>query len=257
MARFLRSAVLVLLAAALLGGCASLEVSEKDSPEVILDKANQAREKGLYSKAVENYQRLESLHPYSRQALQAQIMTAYTYYLKGDALPAVHAAERFIRLHPRNAHVDYALYLKGIAHYAQIGQADRDPEHARKAIEAFSQLLRQHPMSRYAADAMARMRKVDRILARHELHVARYYLDRQAFVAAANRCHRVLTRHANTPVQARALRLLAEAYAHLGLDQLAGETVAILAHNFPESPELAAARTAVEGASVVGADPDA
>lgn len=254
MARLLRSVILVLLAGTLLGGCASLDVSEKDSAEVILDKADQARERGLYSKAVENYQRLESLYPYSREALQAQIMTAYTYYLKGDALPAVHAADRFIRLHPRNSHVDYARYLKGIAHYAQIGKPDRDPKHARKAIEAFGQLMRQHPESRYVPDAMQRMRRADRVLARHEIHVARYYRDREAYVAVVNRCQRVLTEHNAPSTFAPALSLMAEGYARMGLDELAQETLAILAHNYPDSPELAAARSAVASAPVVGAD---
>lgn len=257
MARFARSALLTLVAASLLAGCASLDVSEKDSAEVILDKADRAREQGLYSKAVENYQRLESLYPYSRETLQAQLMTAYTYYLKGDALPASHAADRFIRLHPRNPHVAYARYLKGIAHYAQIGKADRDPEPARKAIEALNQLLRQHPDSRYTADAIRRVRQADRTLARHELHVARYYFDRQAYVAAANRCHRVLTEHSVGPATAPALGLMARAYARLGLDDLASDTLAILAHNYPESPELTAARRAVAQAPVLGADPDA
>jgi outer membrane protein assembly factor BamD len=257
MAPLLRSAVPILLAAFLLGGCSTLEVSEDDPPGVILDKAERARDGGLYTKAIENYQRLESLYPYSREALQAQLMTAYTYYLKGDALPAVHAAERFIRLHPRNAHVDYALYLKGIAHYAKVGKPDRDPEHARKAIEAFRQLARQHPESHYLPDAIKRMHRLDRLLARHELHVAHYYLDRQAYVAAVNRCHRILTKHAGSPTMEPALALMARAYARLGLDTLARETVAILAHNYPDSPELPAARAAVEGAPVIGADPDA
>ncbi|HKJ70853.1 MAG TPA: outer membrane protein assembly factor BamD [Gammaproteobacteria bacterium] len=258
MARIARSVVLILFAVALVGGCSTLEVSEKDSPQVILDKARRARDGGLYSQAIDSYQRLESLYPYSREALQAQLMTAYTYYLKGDALPAVHAAERFIRLHPRNPHVDYALYLKGIAHYAQIGKADRDPEPARKAIESFSQLIRRQPDSPYAPDAMRRMAKADRLLARHELHAARFYLDRQAYVAAVNRCSRVLTEHARGPATAPALGVMARAYARLGLDQLARETLAILAHNYPDSPQVPATRSAVEGANVIGgADPDA
>ena len=254
MVRMLRSILLVLFAGALMGGCSSLDVSEKDSAEVILEKANKARDRGLYSKAVENYQRLESLYPYSREALQAQIMTAYTYYLKGDALPAVHAADRFIRLHPRNPHVDYVRYLKGVAHYANIGQPDRDPKHARKAIEAFSQLIRQHPDSRYVPDALKRMRRADRILAQHELHVARFYMDRQAYVAVVNRSQRVLTDHGDPSAFAPALGLMAEGYARMGLDELARETLAILAHNYPDSPELSAARSAVETVPVVGAD---
>ncbi|MEF8793646.1 outer membrane protein assembly factor BamD [Thiohalorhabdus sp.] len=252
MARLLRSVILILLAGALLSGCASMGVSEGDSAEAILDKADQARKSELYSQAIETYQRLESLYPYSREALQAQLMTAYTYYLKGDALPAVNAADRFIRLHPRNPHVDYARYLKGIAHYANIGEPDRDTKHAKKAIEAFSQLIRQHPESGYASDAVRRMRRADSVLARHQIHVARYYMDRQAYVAVVNRCHRVLTDHGDPSAFAPALGLMAEGYARMGLDELAQETLVILARNYPDSPELATARSAVENAPVVG-----
>jgi outer membrane protein assembly factor BamD len=175
-------------------------------------------------------------------------MTAYAYYLKGDSLAAVRAAERFVRLHPRNPHVDYALYLQGIAHYSQIGKADRDPEPARKAIEALSQLLRQHPDSVYASDAHRRMRMANRVLARHSLHVARYYYDRAAFVAVVNRCRRILTQHPGTPATEAALGLMARGYARLGLPELADTSLAILAHNFPESGELAATRSVVQEA---------
>ena len=238
---------LALGAALLLGACTTLEVSEEDSPAEILKKAAQARDNGLYSQAITNYQRLESLYPYSRQALQAQIMTAYTYYLKGDSLAAVRAADRFLRLHPRNPHVDYALYLKGIAHYQKIGDPDRDPEHARKAAEIFRQLLRQHPDSLYAEDGRLRLRVADRILAGHDLHVARYYFDRRAFVAAASRCRRVLTEHPGTPSVEPALGLMARSYSRLDLDRLAADTLAILAHNFPDSPEIATTRAELEG----------
>ncbi len=234
-------------AAFLLAGCTTLEVSEEDSPAEILDKAALARDKGLYTQAITNYQRLESLYPYSREALQAQIMTAYTYYLKGDSLATVRAAERFIRLHPRSPHVDYALFLQGIAHYQKIGKPDRDPEHARKAVETFLQLLRKHPDSLYTEDAHRRVRVADRILAGHDLHVARYYFDRTAFVAAANRCQRILTEHPGTPAVEPALALMARSYSRLDLDRLAQDTLAILAHNFPNSPAVATTRRELAG----------
>ena len=237
--------IIVTLAALAATGCSTLEVTEGDSAEVILDKAHRALERRLYSQAVDNYQRLESLYPYSRHSLQAQIMTAYTYYLKGDALAAVRAAERFIRLHPRNPHVDYARYLKGIAHYAQIGKADRDPEPARKAIEALSQLIRQHPDSVYASDARRRIQTANRTLAQHHLHVARFYWDRGAYVAVVNRCRRILTEHPGTPASEPALGLMARGYARLALPDLAADSLAILAHNYPESPELGRTRDLV------------
>lgn len=245
MARFGPILAGMLLAVAFLAGCSSVKVSEGDSAEVILEKSRRAIERGQYEQAVSNYRRLESLYPYSRQALQAQIMTAYALYRKGDAGPAVQAADRFIQLHPRHPHVDYARYLKGLAHYSQIGEPDRDPEAANKAIEAFSQLLRQHPESSYANDALQRMHRADLVLARHELHVARFYLDRGAYVAMVNRCHRILTRHAGTTTVEPALALMARGYARLGLEDLARDTLAILKHNFPESSLLPGVRSEV------------
>ncbi|MFP4561315.1 MAG: outer membrane protein assembly factor BamD [Thiohalorhabdus sp.] len=245
MRRFKRILLALLAATLLVGGCTTLEVAEDDDPEEILAKARTAMEQGLYSQAVDSYQRLESLYPYSREALQAQIMTAYVYYLKGDSLAAVNAAERFVRLHPSSPHVDYALYLQGIAEYQKIGKADRDPEPARKAIEALTQLIRQHPESEYVADAHARIRKAHEILAEHHLHVARFYMDREAFLAAANRARTVLTEHPTTPAVEPALDLMTRGYTELRLEELARQTLAILAHNYPDSDHLPAARAMV------------
>ncbi len=235
----------VLMTASWLGGCGSAQVKEGDAPDLILEKARRAIEQGRYGQAIDRYRRLESLYPYNRQALQAQIMTAYAYYRKGEAVPAVQAAERFIQLHPRHPRVDYARYLKGLAHYSQIGEPDRDPENARKAVEAFGQLLRQHPNSPYAEDALKRMHRANQLLAQHELHVARFYLDRQAYVAMVNRCHRILTRHSHSEAVEPALALMARGYARLGLEVLHRETLAILKRNYPNSPWLSKAREEV------------
>jgi outer membrane protein assembly factor BamD len=238
--------ILALLTAAVAGGCASgPDVAETDPPERILEKADSSLRRSMFNQAVERYQRLESLHPYSRHALQAQIMTAYAYYLQGEALAAEKAAERFIRLHPGNPHVDYMLYLQGLAHYKQIGEPDRDPEPAREAIEAFAKLLRKHPDSVFAPDAAKRLQRADRVLARHNLHIARYYFDREAYIAAANRCRTVLTEHPDSGQRAQALGLMARSYDRLRLDDLARDTLAVLKHNFPDSAAYSEARAAL------------
>lgn len=241
----LRSLLALLAPLLVLPGCATLDVQEDDSAQTILKKAAKARDRALYNKAVSSYQKLESFYPYSREAVQAQLQIPYTYYLKGDAGAAAHAADRFLRLHPRSPHADYAQYLKGISRYAQIGKPDRDPEQARKAVDAFARLARQHPDSPYVPDALQRTQKARRILARHELVVARYYFERAAYVGAAKRCHRVIQEFQDTAAVERALGLLARSYARLRLPQLADDTVAILEHNFPDSDHLSAARSAV------------
>ncbi len=240
-----------------LNGCASPGTStqgsgQESAPAQLLEKGTQALRQRRYDQALERYERIESLYPYSHHALQAQLMVAYTHYLKGESLAAINAADRFMRLHPRNRHVDYALYLKGISHYRNIGEANREIVPARKAIETLSKLLRRYPDSSYAGDARKRIRQANRLVARHELHVAHYYFDRRAYVATINRCHTVLTNDVATYSREPALALMVQSYARLGLLDLAEDTLAILAHNYPESNYLGQARQAVERATPIG-----
>jgi outer membrane protein assembly factor BamD len=247
--RSLSGLALVAALLATLPACTTLKVKEGDSAETILEKAAASRDRALYSQAISNYQKLESFYPYSREAIQAQLEIPYTYYLKGDAMAAVQAADRFLRLHPRSPHADYAQYLKGVSRYAQIGSPKRDPEQAREAVDAFARLANQYPDSPFVPDARQRTQKARAILARHELHVARYYFDRGAYVAAANRCHRIIRRYQDNTAVEPALGLLTRTYARLRLRALAEDTLAILEHNFPDSGHLGTARNAVQSLS--------
>ena len=97
----------------------------------------------------------------------------------------------------------------------------------------------------FAPDAAKRLARADRVLARHNLHIARYYFDRKAFIAAANRGRTVLTQHPASPERADALGILARSYHRLKLDGLAQDTLAILEHNYPDSDQVAKTRAAI------------
>ncbi|MEK7878197.1 MAG: outer membrane protein assembly factor BamD, partial [Pseudomonadota bacterium] len=164
---------------------------------------------GNYEKAIKLYEKLESRYPYGRYAQQAQLEIAYAYYKDKDVASSVAAADRFIKLHPNHPSVDYAYYLRGLASfnddlgllgsYAGQDMTERDPKASREAFQAFKDLVTRFPDSKYTPDSIQRMNYLVNALASHEVHVARYYMKRSAFVAAANRAQYALKNYPQAP----------------------------------------------------------
>jgi len=205
-----------------------------------------------WEQAVKLYEQLEGKFPYGRFAQQAQIEVAYAYYKQGETAQAVAALDKFLKLHPNHPNVDYALYLKALANFKEdlgplsrlITQdlADRDPKAARESFEGFKELVTRFPESRYAPDARARMAYLIEALARHEINVARYYLRRGAYLAAANRAQDDITRFPNSPSHREALDIMIEAYDRMGMAELRDDAKKVLAKNFPGDPMAEASR---------------
>lgn len=203
---------------------------------------------GNYQRAIQLFERLEARYPFGPYAQQAQLEVAYAYYKDNEPASAIAAADRFIRLHPNHPHVDYAYYLKGLANFVEergllagLGSQDmseRDPKAAREAFDAFRELVTRFPDSKYTPDALARMRYLVNALASHEVHVARYYFKRGAYVAAANRGKYVVENYPQAPALEEALYLMAQSYDRLELTDLRDDALRVLKLNFPNSPYL-------------------
>lgn len=254
--------VMAWLLAASLPGCGLLpeQIDETGSwsASKLYATAKEALGDGNYERAIQLFEKLEARYPYGPYAQQAQLEVAYAYYKDNEPVSAIAACERFIKLHPNHPHVDYAYYLKGLANFiedqslfARFGDQDmseRDPRAAREAYEAFKELVDRFPQSKYAADAAARMRYLVNALASHEVHVARYYYKRGAFVAAVNRGKYVLEHYQRSPAVEEALGIMARAYEKLGMNDLRDDTLRVLKLNFPNSPWLTGEGLKVEKA---------
>lgn len=209
-----------------------------------LDQLNSQNFRG----AVATYQALESRFPFGRFADQAQIEIVYAYYRNSELEAARAAADRFIRLHPENDNVDYAYYMKGLASFNEesglisrflpVDQTKRDPGLARESFADFSQLLAIYPDSPYAADARARMVHLRNNLAAYEVHVATYYVERRAYIAALRRAQYVVENFQGTPAVADGVALMAECYLRLGLNELADTSLALLRENYPDHASI-------------------
>ena len=179
-------------------GCASnTDNSEEASELALYESAQSGMAAGNYKDAVSRLQALEARFPFGRYAEQSQLEIIYAYYKSSQAEAARAAADRFIRLHANHPNVDYAYYLRGLASFEEdenfltkifpLDPSKRDPGAARESFEDFSLLIRRFPSSEYAPDAQRRMRYLKNLLAESELHAARYYIYRGAYMAAANR----------------------------------------------------------------------
>ncbi len=245
---------LALIAALWLTGCALFgaptEIDETKGWPVqrIFSEAEQKMRDRDYEKAIKYYQTLESRYPHGRYATQAQLEIAYAYFKKNDPASCIAAADRFIKLHPNHPNIDYAYYIKGLATFNERGIieklteqqiSDRDPKSLRESFSALKELVTRYPESRYVKDATLRMSYLVNTLANHELHVARYYMKRQAYVAAVNRSKYVLEYYPETPAVEEALVIMISAYGLLGMEDLKGDTMRVLQTNYPNSKMLA------------------
>jgi len=238
--------VLVLAACGTFGG-------EQDtlgwSAEKLYADAKDDIEAGRYDSAVKTLETLESRYPFGRWAQQAQIDIAYAHYKNNDRAQALAAVERFLKLYPNHPSLDYVYYLKGLINFndqqgwlATLGGQDlseRDLDAARESFDAFKQVVTRFPESKYADDAEARMKFLVNAMAAGEVHIARYYYQRGAYVASANRAQAAIRRYPQAPAVEEALYILMHSYAKLGLDDLRGDAERVLRRNFPDSQFLA------------------
>jgi outer membrane protein assembly factor BamD len=249
----MRSSLLGAFAALLIAGCGLLSSSQDDetigwSAQRLYGEAKDAMTAKEWPKAIKYLEKLEARYPYGRFAQQAQLEVAYAHWKDGERASAVAAADRFIKLYPNHPSVDYAWYLKGLINFnenqgllaflATPDMSDRDPKASREAFESFKEVVTRFPDSKYAEDSALRMRYLVNALASHEIHVARYYMKRGAFVAAANRAQYAIQHYPQSPAIEEAIFVLVRAYDALGMNDLRDAADRVMRTNFPESRYL-------------------
>ncbi|GAB4118212.1 MAG: outer membrane protein assembly factor BamD [Rubrivivax sp.] len=242
----LRQSALVLLATVLLVGCGSARKDPRDaSAEEVYAEAKADLDNGAYDAAIRGLSRVEALGAGTLVAQQAQLDLAYAQWKSGEREVALATLDRFIKFNPSSPALDYAIYLRGLVNFndnlgllgaiSRQDLSERDQQASRDAFLSFKQLVDQFPNSRYTPDAAQRMAYIVNSLASHEVHVARYYYRRGAYVAAANRAQRAVAEFQNSPSAEEALYIMAQAYDKLGLTALRDGADRVLKQNFPDS----------------------
>jgi outer membrane protein assembly factor BamD len=247
--------------ALLLAGCSTVTEDKTAawSPNKIYAEAQDELKSGAYDKAVPLFEKLEGRAAGTPLAQQAQLEKAYAHYKAGEQAQSIATLDRFMKLHPASPAYDYALYLKGLVNFndnlglfsslTRQDLSERDQKAAKESFEAFKELATRFPESRYAPDARARMTYIVNSLAQYEVHVARYYYSRGAYVAAVNRAQSALTDYQDVPALEEALFILVRSYDALGMTQLRDDTRRVMEKTYPQSEYLTrGAKSAPQGA---------
>ncbi|MFC1589744.1 outer membrane protein assembly factor BamD [Pseudomonadota bacterium] len=243
---------LTLLLSVLLTACSTMDVdpTAEWTAKEFYDEARSSLDAGEFQTAITNLETLEARFPFDPYAKQAQLDVAYAYYKFEEPESAISAVDRFMRLHPRDPHIDYAYYLKGLVNFNRgIGflddwfprdQAHHDASVMQQAYNDFSSLVRLYPDSHYAGDAHQRMVFLRNKMAQKEIEIAEFYIERETWLSAINRAKTVIERYQDSIWSHRALEIMVEGYKNLGLKDLASDAERVLSMNKPgldiESP---------------------
>ncbi len=231
-------------------GCSSSDDTEVDkvpdkSAQALFVDAREALDNALYKKAIQILSAIDSRYPFGPISHQVQLDLIYSYYKSSDTAQGIALADRFLRLNPNNANVDYVYYMRALMNLsteenlfqdlAGIDRSDRDPTASRDAFNDLKTIITDYPESKYAADARKRMIAIKSRLAKYELAVARFYLKREAYASAANRGRYIVEYYNPSEEVEQALEIMIECYDKMGLKDLKNNAKQVLAANFPNN----------------------
>ena len=242
MLKLSRSAALILACAVAvpLAGCATGK-GKGDTAYIARDvntlyaASKRLLDRGDYELAAKMFDEVERQHPYSVWARRAQLMSAFSYYMAQKYTDAISSAQRFVTIHPGNAEAPYASYLISMSYYQQIEDVTRDQAITQQASQAFGELIRRYPDSRYASDARLKLDLINDHLAGKEMEVGRFYQRSGNWLAASLRFREVIEKYQTTSHTPEALERLVESYLALGVPDEARKTAAVLGKNYPDS----------------------
>lgn len=242
--------IIFLMLTLAIAGCSSSDqkdiekVPDKSAQALFVD-ARDALDNGLYQKAIQILSAIDSRFPFGPISHQVQLDLVYAYYKSGDSAQGIALADRFLRLNPTHQNIDYVYYMRALINIdtetnlfqdmVGIDRSDRDPAASKSAFQDLKTLVTKYPESKYTADARKRMIDIKSRLARYEIAVAKFYIEREAYVSAANRGRYIVKYYSPSAEVEEALEIMIDCYEKLGLDDLKQNAQQVLAANYPEN----------------------
>jgi len=210
---------------------------EKVDPtaEELYSRGKSFIESQKYSKAIENFEEIERLYPFSKLSSNSQVMVAFAQYKDEEYEDSIATIENFVKLHPAHSDVSYMYYLKAINYYERIADIKRDQKITQMALKALKEIRRRFPGTKYSRDAALKEDLVYDHLAGKEVEIGRFYLKKHKYIAAITRFQDVLKKYQTTSHIEEALYRLVESYLSIGLIEEAKKNAAVLGHNYPQS----------------------
>ena len=194
-----------------------------------------ALEEGDVLFAAKNFNNAELLFPQSKWASRAVLMAAYSYYSQSYYGDAIFEVQRFIKTYPLDPNIPYAHFLLAMCYFENIIDEKKDLAPLVKSKKEFQFIIRNYPETDFALDAKYKLNLIDSVLASKEIHIGKYYLERQKWIAAINRFKNVIHDYDTTIFTEEALHRLVEVHYKIGLIEESKKYAEVLGYNYLSS----------------------
>jgi len=184
-------AVFLLLLLPLISSCGIIDYyflpPAEDTAQELFESGMDYMQDKRYSRAAENFVKLNDRYPFSPLTTKAQIALGDAYYLDAKYLEALDAYKEFETLHPSSPQIPYVLFQMGQANMKLFRTIDLRQDNVKEALELFYRLEESYPNSEYAKATKDNIYKCRKILAEHEIFVADFFWRTQKYGSAWHR----------------------------------------------------------------------
>lgn len=167
---------------------------------------------GNYLDARKVFITIKTKFPFSSYATLADLSIGDTYFKAGKFLRAIDIYKLFTKLHPTHIKSGYAAFQVGECYnklrpwefFIVPPPHHRDSTNSRQAIRAFRSFIRRFPTHKRVPEARKKMIASLNLLAKHELHVAKFYHRKRKYRATLWRMEHILRKYPNVPLASEA-----------------------------------------------------
>ncbi|HEX4353432.1 MAG TPA: outer membrane protein assembly factor BamD [Polyangiales bacterium] len=197
------------------------------------------------------FRNVRRLYPYTRFAALAELRVADCLHTEGKYAEAIQAYDQFVRYRPSHVEVPYARFMSALCQYEQIPSEwllsppayEREQRNTHDSLRSLRRFIVDYPRDPLVGRAERMAQRAIRLLASHEMYVAKFYLDRDYPVAAIGRLRTLLTTYPTSGYEPEALLLLGETYLDLKDGTQAKLAFKELTQRFPKSEYVGAAQS--------------
>ncbi|MBF0440515.1 MAG: outer membrane protein assembly factor BamD [Oligoflexales bacterium] len=168
-------------------GCSEKDYNKSDPAESFA-YAKEPYDDESYDTALTRLGEFKSRFPYSKYAVEAELLIANSHFKLEHYEEAAAAYAQFVKLHPKHEQVDFAMYRVGESYWVDAPEAiNREQEYTFKAIEEWNKLIVRFPKSKYSEKAAEFIEKGKRRIAESFDFIAKFYCKLEIYHACAYR----------------------------------------------------------------------
>jgi outer membrane protein assembly factor BamD len=189
------------------------------------------------------FREVKRKYGYSRYARLSDLRLADIEFRQEKFAEAITAYKGFVHDYPNDPEIPYARFRIAKSLYEQASPSlllppleERDLASVHETYDAVRAFLQDFPGYKKTRELEFMLEMVSGLLARHELYVARFYLERGNFDAAVSRCQYALRTYEGSGLEAEAMVLLGETYMKMKKRKRARRVFRQMLSLYPASP---------------------